>query len=335
MTKILITGAGGYIGSVATYLFLQKGYEVVAVDNFSTGYRQPLELLQDKFGKENFRYCELDLQDDLESFFKEEKNITSVIHYVASCIVDESMRKPEKYFENNIWGTLNLLKQMKKNKIQNIVFSSTAAVYGEAKYVPIDERHPKNPINVYGESKLMAEKIIEWFGKLEGIRFIILRYFNVCGASDDGLIGDSKKPSTLLVQNSVRGALGIEPFYLTCPQVNTPDKTPIRDYLNVVDLNEAHINAVKYLSEKGKSEIINLGTRTGDSVLEIVNKVQKETGFKFEIKKTQPRLGDPASLIASIEKAKKVLNWEPKRTIANSVKSLVAWYKNHPHGWEK
>ncbi|OGK26088.1 UDP-glucose 4-epimerase GalE [Candidatus Roizmanbacteria bacterium RIFCSPHIGHO2_02_FULL_37_9b] len=334
-SKILITGAGGYIGSVAAYLFLQKGYEVLAVDNFSTGYRQPLELLKNKFGENKLRIYEIDLQNDLGKLFKNEKDISAVLHYAASCIVDESMNKPEKYFKNNILGTLNLLESMTANNILNFVFSSTAAVYGEAKKIPVEENHPTEPVNVYGESKLIAEKIIQWYGKVKGVKYCILRYFNVCAASDDGLIGDSKKPSSLLVQNSVRGALGIAPFYLTCPEVDTPDQTPIRDYVNVVDLNEAHFVALDYLMKGGKSEIINLGTGTGNSVLEIVNQVQEITGKKFEIKKTTPGKGDPARIVASIEKAKKVLGWKPRRLIADSVKSLVKWYGPHPQGWEK
>ena len=338
--KILISGAGGYIGSVATYLFLRNGYEVVAVDNYSTGYRQPLELLQKKFSSDELKIYEADLKNDLSPIFEKEvksgeATFDAVVHYAASCLVDESMKKPEKYFRNNILGTLNLLETMVKFKIHNIVFSSTAAVYGEAQHIPIVEEHPLNPINVYGESKLIAEKIIEWYGKIFDIRYLILRYFNVCGASDDGLIGDSKKPSTLLVQNTVRGALMIEPFYLTCPEVETPDKTPIRDYINVMDLNEAHLAALEYLFKDGKSEVINLGTQTGNSVLEIVNKVRDVTGVKFEIKKTTQRKGDPARLVASIKKAKTVLGWEPKRKIEDSIKSLVTWYNNQPHGWEK
>lgn len=331
--KILITGTGGYIGSVATYLFMQHGYEVVGVDNYSTGYREPLELLQKKFGNERFRYYEADLKNNFSSIFEKEKRISAVIHYAAHCLVDESMKKPEKYFRNNILGTLNLLEAMVKFKIPIIVFSSTCAVYGEAEYSPVDENHPTIPSNPYGESKFMAERIIEWFGKLKRIQYCILRYFNVSGASDDGLIGDSKRPSTLLTQNVVRGVLGIEPFYLTCPEVDTPDKTPIRDYVNVVDLNEAHLKALGYLLGGGKSEIINLGTGTGNSVLEIVKKVEEVTGKKIALKKTSPRQGEYAKMIASIEKAKKVLDWQPKRTIEDSIRSLVKWYKIHPKGW--
>lgn len=334
MKKILVTGAGGYIGSVATYLLLQKEYSVVAVDNFSTGYRQPLEVLQQKFGTEKLQLEDLDLKSDISSLFKKHQNIDAVLHYAASCIVDESMKKPEKYFENNIWSPLNLLQQMVEHNVKRIIFSSTCAVYGEAEYVPVDEKHPTKPANPYGESKLMAERIIEWFGKLKGVQYMNLRYFNVCGASEDGLIGDSKKPSTLLVQNAVRGALGIEPFHITCPEVDTPDKTPIRDYINVVDLNEAHIKAIEYLMGGGKSEVVNLGTGTGNSVLEIVKKVEEATGKKLELQKaTEPRVGEYAKMIASIQKAKDVLGWEPKRSIKDSIESLVKWYGVHPQGW--
>lgn len=331
--KILVTGAGGYIGSVATHLFLEKGYEIVAIDNFTTGYRQPLELLQKKYGQEKIRFYEKDIRDDISEVFEKEKDISAVVHYAASCIVDESMKNPGKYFSNNVCGTQNLLSTMLKYDLKKIVFSSTCAIYGEAKYFPIDEKHPLNPTTPYGASKKIVEEIISWYGKLKGLQYTILRYFNVCGASDDGLIGDSKKPSTLLVQNAVMGALGIEPFYLTCPEVPTPDKTPIRDYINVVDLNEAHLFALDYLMNGGQSEIINLGTGTGNSVLEIVNKVQEVTGVKFNLKKTVPRQGDDPKKIAAIDKAKKILRWEPKRTIKDSVKSLVTWYNQHPKGW--
>jgi len=279
--KILITGCAGYIGSVATDLFLKNGYTVVGIDNFQTGYRQVIDFLKDKYS--NFVFYEKDLRDDLSDVFEKEKNIVAVVHYAASCMVDESMKDPQKYFSNNVFGAMNLLNTMIKFDVKKIVFSSTCAVYGETQYTPVDESHPTNPVNPYGESKRMVEKVIEWYGKLLGLNYFILRYFNVCGASDDGAIGDSKKPSVLLVQNAVRGVLGIEKFYLTCPKVDTPDKTPIRDYVNVVDLNEAHLLAVeKLLREKNIFEVINLGTGTGNSVLEIVEEVEKITGKKID-----------------------------------------------------
>lgn len=273
--KILVTGGAGYIGSIATYLLLQKGFEVVVVDNLTTGHKEPLEFFEKKYGSKKFRYYKADLRKSLDKIFKNEKNISAVLHYAASCLVNESMENPQEYFSNNVCGTQNLLSTILKHGIKNIVFSSTCAVYGETKYVPVDEKHPTNPANPYGLSKRMIEQMIEWYGKLSGLNYVILRYFNVCGASDDGKVGDSKKPSVLLIQNAVRGALGIEPFYLTCPKVKTPDGTPIRDYINVVDLNEAHLQALKHLLGGGESQIINLGTGKGNSVLEIVNKVQE------------------------------------------------------------
>ncbi len=335
MKKVLITGAGGYIASVATYQLLEQGHSVIALDNFSTGYKGPLTELQKKFGSEKLIVEEVDLRKDLSNFFKKNTGIDSVLHYAASCKVDESMKEPEKYFENNVLGTLNLVRHLTEQNISRLVFSSTCAVYGEAQKIPVDESHPTNPANPYGESKLMAEKIIGWFGKVKGLQYVILRYFNVCGASDDGLIGDSKKPSVLLVQNAVRGALGIEPFFLTFPEVETPDKSPIRDYINVVDINKAHIQALDYLEKGGKNEIINLGTGTGDSVLEILDKVEKATGKTIEKKKSdKPRQGEYSKMIASIDKASKLLQWKPKRTIQQSVDSLIKWYGNHPQGWE-
>lgn len=331
--KILITGAGGYIGSVATYLFLQKGYEVVAVDNISKGFRQPLEALQKQFGPEKLRFYEEHVAN-ISSVFEKEKNIETVVHYAAFCSVDESTKHPHRYFSNNTCSTERLLDEMVKNNILNLVFSSTCALYGDAQSA-LDENHPTDPKNPYGESKLMSETMIKWYAQLKGLRYMILRYFNVCGASDDGLMGDSKKPSVHLMQNAVRGALGIEPFYLTAPEVNTPDKTPIRDYVNVVDLNNAHIQALEYMQSGKSNEVVNLGTGTGNSVLEIVSKVQEITGVTFDIQKTTPRQGEPPLLVASNEKAKRLLGWEPRHSLEDSVQSLLIWYRNHPHGWEQ
>lgn len=332
--KILVTGAGGYIGSVAAYLYLQNGYEVVALDNFITGYEAPLKLLQEKFGDKAFRYYKLDLQKDLSPLYEKEKDISLAVHYAAHCLVDESMKKPEKYFSNNVGGSQNLISSLLEHGINKMVFSSTCAVYGEAEYVPVDEKHPTNPKNPYGESKRMVEKMLGWYDSQRDMRYAALRYFNVCGASDDGIIGDSKNPSVLLVQNAVRGALGIEPFNLTCPEVDTPDKTPVRDYINVVDLNEAHMKAIEYLLNGGTSEIMNLGTGSGNSVLEVVSKVQSATGKKFDFARSVARQGEYATMYADISKAKRVLGWEPKRSIEDSVKSLISWYSAHPHGWQ-
>lgn len=335
MKKILITGAGGYIGSNSTYLFLQKGYEVVAVDNFVRGFRQPLEVLQNKFGTEKLRFYNYDITQDLSGLFEKEKDIEAVIHYAAFCNVGESMVQPELYFKNNTYGVASLLDAMSKNNIKNLIFSSTCAVYGQSQYMPLDEKHPIHPMSVYGESKRLSEIEILWYAQQKGLRYVMLRYFNVCGASDDSLIGDSKKPSFQLMQNAVRAALGIAPFQLICPEVETPDKTPIRDYVNVVDLNEAHVKALEYLLNGGKNDVFNLGTGSGNSVLEIVQKVQELTGKKFDLGRGEMREGDPARLFADNTKIKTTLGWEPKRTIEDSVRSLIKWYETRPNGWEK
>jgi UDP-glucose 4-epimerase len=332
--KILVTGGAGYIGSVATYMLLNRGHEVVVFDNFSTGREGALKKFKKDYPKK-FSYYKVDLVDksSLKKAFAKEKDISAVLHYAAFCSVSESMDNPGKYFENNVYGSHNLVSLMVENGIKNLVFSSTCALYGETEYVPVDEKHPKNPTNPYGDSKLMVEGIIEWYSRLKGLNYVILRYFNVCGASDDGEVGDSKDPSVLLVQNAVRGALGIDDFMLTCPTVDTPDKTPIRDFVNVVDLNEAHIKALEYLKKGGKSEIINLGTGSGNSVLEIVEKVEKITDKSLPRKKGNTRKGEYAKIYADISKAKKVLKWKPTRSIEDSIHSLVKWYTKHPHGW--
>lgn len=334
--KILVTGGAGYIGSVAVYMLLQRGYEVVVVDNFMTGHEKVLQKFKSQYG-DKFRYHRLDLRtkNGLYEMFEKEDGIEAVLHYAAACKVDESMEDPFKYFENNVYGSLNLLEGMRDHNIDKLVFSSTCAVYGESRYVPVDEEHPTNPANPYGESKRMVEKIIEWYGRVKGLNYVILRYFNVCGASDDGEVGDSKSPSVLLVQNVVRGALGIEPFLLTCPRVDTPDGTPIRDYINVVDLNEAHLKALEYLKGGGASEVFNLGTGSGNSVLEIVEKVEEFTGKNIPREKGIERKGEYARIYADITKAKNVLGWEPKRSLTDSINSLVKWYGKHPRGWEK
>lgn len=334
MNKILITGAGGYIGSNSAYVFLQKGYQVVAIDNFSNGYQQPLELVKEKF-PDTFSYYNLDLKDGIDEVFEKEQNIDAVVHYAAYCNVFESMKDPYLYFANNTYGCLNVLEAMTRHGVSKFIFSSTCATYGESQYAPLDEAHPQKPISPYGESKLMAEHTIEWYAKLKGLRYVILRYFNVCGASDDSLFGDSKKPSYALMQNAVRAALGLGEFKLVCPKVDTPDGTPIRDYINVVDLNEAHVAAYEYLAKDGESEVFNLGTGEGNSVLEIVHAVQKVTGKEFSLNSGETRTGDPAKLYASNEKIKRILKWEPKRSIEDSVRTLEKWYKERPDGWEK
>lgn len=334
MDTILVTGAGGYIGSVAVDLFLSQGFKIVVIDNFSTGFKKPLDLLQKKYGANKLKIYSLDLRsDNLDLVFEKEKQIKVVIHYAAFCSVDDSMRDPASYYRNNISGSINLISAMSKFSVKNLIFSSTCAVYGQSMYTPLTEAHPRKPVNPYGESKKIVEDMIQRFGQLKKFKFVILRYFNVCGATEDGLLGDSKRPSPHLVQNTVRASLGIDQLLLSYPETNTPDKSPIRDYVDVIDLASAHLKALKYILAGGESQIINLGTGKGYSVLEIIKTVEKLTGTKIPVSKGKLRQGDPDKLIASIKKAKKILGWEPQRNLEDSVKSLLNWYKKNPQGW--
>lgn len=328
-----ITGAGGYIGSVATHHFLSKGIRVIAVDDFSTGWCGSLKALQESFGS-GLTWYERDIRNGCADVFANHPEIDVVIHFAAACSVDESVTQPLVYFDRNVGGTIALLRSMKSSGVRRIVFSSTCAVYGDALVVPVDEQHPCVPCNPYGESKRMVEQLLERCAFAHEISFIALRYFNVCGAADNGFVGDSKKPSLLLVQNAVRGALGIEPFFLTCPTVDTPDGTPIRDYVNVVDLADAHLRAAELLISGYQGATINLGTGAGYSVLEILGAVEGITGKMLPRIHTLPRKGECAQMIASNETAARLLDWKPQRELRESVESLVRWYGNHPHGWQ-
>lgn len=359
--KILITGVGGYIGSIAAYQFLNAGYNIVGIDNFSTGFKNPIELLQNKFGKDKLKFYETDLRDDLTSIFNRHSDIRAVVHYASSCVVDESMENPEKYFSNNVCGANNLFDHIVRAQIDNLIFSSTCAVYGHAEYSPIDEVHPIHPLNPYGESKLMIERIIRWYAETKRLNYVILRYFNVAGSLIDNgfLLGYSKEPATHLIENLIRSELGIEPFKLTSPKVETPDETPIRDFVNVLDLNKAHIKAVELLlgtrtrkhenaetQKHGNTkalkhevegtirEIINLGTGTGYSVKDVIEAVEEVLGTKIKYAQGKARRGESPVLVADNRKAKEILDWQPERTLKQSIKTTYEWFKDHPHGWK-
>ncbi|MBI3955668.1 UDP-glucose 4-epimerase GalE [Candidatus Gottesmanbacteria bacterium] len=332
---IFVTGAGGYIGSVTAYTLLAKGYRVIAVDNFSTGYREPLEALAGIFGSDRCRFYEADIGSDrdLGAIIRRHSPIHAVVHLAASCSVAQSVRNPALYIANNACATNTLLATMVSHGVGTLVFSSTCAVYGAAKAIPVHETHPTAPLHPYAASKRMAEEIIQWYGKVKNVRYVLLRYFNVCGASDDGRFGDSKKPSTLLVQNCVRAALGIAPFSLTCAAVDTPDGTPVRDYIHVADVSDAHVLAIRYLDGGGQSELFNLGSGRGSSVLEVVSAVNRATGTTFPCRRGKTRPGEYARIVASVAKARTVLGWRPGRSLEASIASLLTWYRGHPKGW--
>ncbi len=312
---------------------LKEGYSVVVLDNFSRGFREPLEILK-KYGTLSVVEGDLVNKEDLKNLF-ENYDIEAVMHFAALCIVDESVKEPDLYIQNNALGTANLLRVMSERGVNKIIFSSTCAVYGNNMYLPIDENHPTKPDSPYGESKLMAEKTIESFGSNNDFTYVILRYFNVCGADSEGEIGDSKKPSELLVQNAVRGALGIEEFKLTCPRVDTEDGTPIRDYVDVEDIVEAHIEAYRYLEDGKPSAIFNLGNGKGWSVKEIVDAVKKELGKEFSIAEGTTRKGESSEVYADNAKAREALGWSSKKKLGDSVQSLAKWYLGHPNGYDK
>lgn len=331
MNNILITGGAGYIGSHAVKLFLEKGHNVFVIDNYSTGHEEALKTLK-KHG--NLTYFNVDLcnLEELNKIFDENK-FDCVLHFAALSTVGESMQKPHKYFLNNIQGSLNLFESMRLHDISRIIFSSTCATYGNGQYFPIDENHPQNPTDVYGESKLAVEKILKWFSKIYNLNYVIFRYFNVCGNDEKAEIGYSKNPSTHLVDNAVKGALNLMDFKLTCAKVGTPDGTPIRDYVDVRDLVQAHYFAYEYLSKGGESNIFNLGTGTGYSVLQIISEIEKLLNVQMPRSYGDARAGEYSEVYATYKKAEEILGWKPIKSLEESVSSMVAWYTSHPDGF--
>ncbi|MFN3266055.1 MAG: UDP-glucose 4-epimerase GalE [Deinococcales bacterium] len=334
--KILVTGAGGYIGSVTCSQLLEAGYDLVCLDNFSRGYRAPLEFLQNRYGAARVVIQKADLTcADLTAYFALH-SIAAVIHFAALLDVGESMHKPVEYFSNNVIGTQRLIEAMHHANVRQLVFSSSCTVYGNAQYLPIDEKHPVvQPESVYGASKKICEDMLSWYSRQGILEYIALRYFNICGASDDGALGDSKRPSFHLMQNAVLGALGLREFTFNYAAVDTPDGSPVRDYVNVVDLANAHVAALRFLECEKRTEIFNLGTGTGNSVLEIVNTVKRVTGKDFPVSSDpNRRTGEADKMVANYSKAHTLLGWKPERSLEQSVQSLVTWYSTHPKGWE-
>jgi len=332
MSKILITGGAGYIGSHAVRLFLEKGHELVVIDNLISSKMGSIRQLKE-FGDFNFHHIDLRNKQELKEVFEKEKDIDTILHFAALISVSESTKDPALYFENNVFGSFNLLCMARDYNVKNFVFSSTCAVYGESQYLPVDEDHPLLPTNPYGETKLMIERLIKWFGPTYGINYVIFRYFNVCGNSEDGKIGYDKQPSEHLVPNALKGALGLDNFKLTYAKVDTNDGSPIRDYLDVLDLADAHYKAYEYLTNNSNSEIINLGTGKGFSVEEIVKKVEEVVGVEMPREKGETRAGEYAAIFANYDKAKKLLGWEPQKTLDESIRNGKKWFETHPKGF--
>ena len=318
MGKILICGGAGYIGSHCNKMLAENGYETVVFDNLIYGHREAVKWGELIVG---------DLNDSaaLRKLF-DENDFDAVMHFAAYAYVGESVENPEKYYFNNVTNTLNLLHAMKEHECERLIFSSTCATYGEPETVPITEDMPQNPINPYGATKLMVERIFKDYHKAYGLDFVVLRYFNAAGADPDGEIGESHNPETHLIPLVLDAASGLRPdVKVFGTDYETPDGSCVRDYIHVTDLASAHLKALKYLENGGGSDFFNLGNERGTSVLEVVESARRVTGKSFTATITDRRPGDPAKLVGSSKTAKKVLGWEPEYA---DIDTIVA------HAWK-
>lgn len=327
--SILVVGGAGYIGSHMVKRLIEQGQEVVVVDNLSTGHRKAVD--------EKARFYEGDIRNHvfLKGVFDRE-NIDTVVHFAAFSIVPESMEKPLKYFDNNTAGMVALLEEMRDHDVKRIIFSSTAATYGVPEKSPIEENDRQAPINPYGESKLMMEKIIRWADQAYGIKFVALRYFNVAGAYPDGSIGEDHGPETHLTPIILQVAAGQrDQLKIFGDDYNTPDGTNVRDYVHVLDLVDAHILAIKYLKAGNDSDVFNLGSSTGFSVKQMVEAAREVTGEPIPAEIAERRPGDPDSLIAASQKARDVLQWQPQYDdVKEIIQTAWNWKQQHPRGYE-
>ena len=321
---ILITGGAGYIGSHTVINLLNNNYEVVIFDNLSTGHIETVNMLK-SIGDIKFEQGDLFNIKDLENLFSK-YDIEAVIHFAAFSLVEESCINPQKYYINNVIGTLNLLNTMLKYNVKKIVFSSTCATYGVPKTLPIDENHPQNPINPYGNTKLTVEGILKDYDKAYELKSIILRYFNVAGCDHLTRIGEWHIPETHLIPNILKSVTEKDKvFKIFGTDYDTKDGTCIRDYVNVEDLAEAHRLALEYLFKSNKSDIFNIGTEKGNTVKEIFDICKKITNTNIKVEETQRRAGDPPILYANAKKAKEILGWTPKKTIQESIETAWLW----------
>lgn len=325
---ILVLGGAGYIGSHTVYALIEKGVDVVVIDNLETGH---IEAVHKKA-----RFYKGDIRDRafVDSVLDKEK-IDAVIHFAANSLVGESMVNPLKYYDNNVNGTKVLLQSMVAHGLDKIVFSSTAATYGEPEKVPILETDRTEPTNTYGETKLAMEKMFKWTDRAHGLKYVSLRYFNACGAHVSGKIGEAHSPETHLIPLILQVPLGQREYIsIFGDDYDTSDGTCIRDYIHVTDLAQAHILAVDYLMKGNESNIFNLGNGVGFTVKEVIDTARKVTGHEIPARIAERRAGDPARLIASSDKARQVLLWKPEHADLEEIISTAwNWHKNHPNGY--
>ena len=327
--SVLVLGGAGYIGSHTVDRLVEAGKDVVVVDSLVTGHLAAVRK------EAKFYQGDLADKDFMRKVFTENPDIDAVIHFAAFSLVAESMKDPLKYFDNNTAGMVKLLEVMNEFDIKYIVFSSTAATYGIPEKMPIYEDDPQLPINPYGESKLMMEKIMRWADEAYGIKFVALRYFNVAGAKPDGSICEDHHPETPLLPIVLQVAMGErEKLQIFGDDYNTPDGTNVRDYVHPFDLADAHILAVDYLRNGNESSAFNLGSSTGFSNLEIVKAAREVTGKEIPAEIAARRGGDPDTLIAASEKARKVLGWKPEfDDIHKIIETAWKWHTTHPQGY--
>lgn len=317
--NILVTGGAGYIGQFMVKRLLEEGHRPVVLDSLEVGHRevvpQDVKLYQGNLLDKEF----------VKKVFSE-NSFDAVIHFAAYALAGESMEEPAKYFENNIIGGLNLLDQM-KGKTNHFIFSSTCAIYGTPENIPVTEEESKKPESVYGESKLAFEKVLHWYDRIHNIKHVNLRYFNAAGAALDGSRGEKHNPETHIIPNAIFAVLNNKPFTLFGNDYPTPDGTCIRDYIHVLDLAEAHLQALAFLKNKNTSDSFNLGTGQGYSNLEVLEMVKKVSGKPLEIKYTERRFGDPPKIFADNSKAKTVIGFNPKYSdLETIVSSAYKWH---------
>ncbi len=316
MPNILVTGGAGYIGSQTVHLLRKRGYQVVVVDDLSRGYEHNVDPAA-------FHRVSL---GDTEGLYRvmAATPFDAVIHFAAYIAVGESTKEPELYFSNNVSGSISLFSAMHRAGITRVVFSSTAAVYGEPEKTPISEDLPYAPVNPYGESKVMIEKVLQWLDRYRGVRSICLRYFNACGAEPGSGLGEEHDPETHLIPLILRAVQTGKPFTVFGDDYPTPDGTCIRDYIHVSDLAEAHILAVEHLLKGGASDRFNVGTGQGKSVREVLDAVEAVTGKKVPHVIGPRRAGDPPALVANSDRLQQTLGWKPRYT---DLKDIVrtAW----------
>ncbi len=327
--NVLVTGGAGYVGSHAVAALREAGHTPIVLDTLEHGNRAAIHDAELVVGNLADR--------DLVTRVLKEFSVECVMHFAAYIEVGESMSEPMKYYTNNTAATLSLLHSMMNTGVMRFIFSSTAAVYGEPKTVPIPEDIAKAPINVYGHSKLQTEEACEWLSRLTGFRFGALRYFNACGAHRSGTIGEARKHESHLIPLILQVPLGKrEHIKIYGTDYPTPDGTCVRDYIHVSDLGRAHVKAMEHLADGGDSIQLNLGTGKGYSVRQIIDKAREVTGHPIPAVETPRRAGDPPELVARADRAREILGWEPTESDLDSiVSSAWNWHKNHPNGYEE